>query len=70
MEIRTTYKQSHSKIITDKQTYKQHRLHDFSIITSDKYMDEEYAQIMFADYYISLQNARQQTTNQDMKTES
>eukprot|EP00971_Amphidinium_carterae_P308749 6135235-Amphidinium_carterae.4 len=56
METQTTYRQTHQNIIMDKQAYKQHHFHDFSIITSDKYMDEEYTQIMFADYY---KNARQ-----------
>eukprot|EP00971_Amphidinium_carterae_P164672 3264733-Amphidinium_carterae.3 len=39
--------------------HKQHHFHDFSIITSDKYMDEKYTEIMLkklADYY---KNARQ-----------
>eukprot|EP00971_Amphidinium_carterae_P331566 6465212-Amphidinium_carterae.1 len=51
MEIRTTYKQTHDMIIADKQAYKQHHFHDFSIITSDKDLDEEYAKLMSTEYY-------------------
>eukprot|EP00971_Amphidinium_carterae_P172055 3411420-Amphidinium_carterae.1 len=51
MEIRTTYKQTHNMVITDKQAYKQHHFHGFLIITSDMDMDEEYAKLMITEYH-------------------
>eukprot|EP00971_Amphidinium_carterae_P245364 4872632-Amphidinium_carterae.1 len=36
-------------VIASNQTYKQHHYHDYSVITSDKHMDEEYAKHMFVE---------------------
>eukprot|EP00971_Amphidinium_carterae_P002264 44746-Amphidinium_carterae.1 len=43
--------------MADKQTYKQHHFHDFSIITSDKDMDEEYAKLLITEYSNSVLQA-------------
>eukprot|EP00971_Amphidinium_carterae_P027379 539207-Amphidinium_carterae.3 len=38
-------------VISNKTTYKQHHYHEFSVITSYKHMDEEYAKNMFIEIY-------------------
>eukprot|EP00971_Amphidinium_carterae_P006732 132699-Amphidinium_carterae.4 len=51
MEIKTTYKQTITTAIANKANFKQHRYHDYSVITSDNEMDEEYAKHIFIEIY-------------------
>eukprot|EP00971_Amphidinium_carterae_P096961 1919468-Amphidinium_carterae.1 len=60
MEIRTTYKQKNTVAILDKQGYKQHHFHEYSVITTDIDMNEDYAKTMIVDIY--QQAAKKQTT--------
>eukprot|EP00971_Amphidinium_carterae_P004420 88490-Amphidinium_carterae.1 len=56
--IRTNYKQTKVKLITDTTNYKSRHYHDFSIITTEKDLNEEYALHMLDHYY----NDRQRST--------
>eukprot|EP00971_Amphidinium_carterae_P082601 1633970-Amphidinium_carterae.1 len=51
MEIKTTYRNTMRDVIQDKPDYKQRNYHDYSVITTNKYMDEEYARQMIIDIY-------------------
>eukprot|EP00971_Amphidinium_carterae_P024232 478280-Amphidinium_carterae.2 len=51
MEIKTTYRNTVRDVIVDKPDYKQRHYHDYSVITTDIYVDEEYARQMIIDIY-------------------
>eukprot|EP00971_Amphidinium_carterae_P267279 5301918-Amphidinium_carterae.1 len=51
MEIRTTYRNNIRDVIQDKPDYKQSHSHDYSVITTNKYVDEKYARHMIIDIY-------------------
>eukprot|EP00971_Amphidinium_carterae_P157677 3125518-Amphidinium_carterae.1 len=42
MEMKAAYKQRHRRLIEDKKEYKQHHFHDYLVITTSIYLDEEY----------------------------
>eukprot|EP00971_Amphidinium_carterae_P296613 5892284-Amphidinium_carterae.1 len=51
MEIKTTYKKKNTVAILDTQGYKQHHFHDYSVITTDVDMNEDYAKTVIVDIY-------------------
>eukprot|EP00971_Amphidinium_carterae_P188465 3741191-Amphidinium_carterae.1 len=51
MQIKTTYYQTNKTVIANKTEYKRHHYHDYSVITSDKDMDEECAYHMIIEIY-------------------
>eukprot|EP00971_Amphidinium_carterae_P057080 1128684-Amphidinium_carterae.1 len=59
-EIKSRYKQKNREAIVDKQSYKQHHFRDYSVITTDIDVKEEYAKHMIIDIYAQAQK------NQDL----
>eukprot|EP00971_Amphidinium_carterae_P244833 4861108-Amphidinium_carterae.4 len=51
MEIKTTYRQGLKEAILDTQKYKQRHYHDYSVISTDIDVNEEYAAQMIIDIY-------------------
>eukprot|EP00971_Amphidinium_carterae_P301785 5995758-Amphidinium_carterae.1 len=51
LEIKVTYKQTLKNIIEDKTEYKQTHFHDYSVITTNTYLNEEYMKKMIAEIY-------------------
>eukprot|EP00971_Amphidinium_carterae_P193775 3844885-Amphidinium_carterae.1 len=51
MEIKTTYRQGIQEVIVDKPDYKQSHYHDYSVVTTDIDMNEEYAKHMIIDIH-------------------
>eukprot|EP00971_Amphidinium_carterae_P074895 1480041-Amphidinium_carterae.1 len=62
MEIKTTYRQRHREAILDKPSYKQHHFHDYSVITTDIDVNEEYAKHMIIDIYAQAQKKPRPTS--------
>eukprot|EP00971_Amphidinium_carterae_P170388 3376074-Amphidinium_carterae.1 len=51
MEMKAAYRQRHRKRIDDKKEYKQNHFHDYSIITTNIYLDEEYIKKHITEIY-------------------
>eukprot|EP00971_Amphidinium_carterae_P263362 5225264-Amphidinium_carterae.1 len=56
MEIKTTYRQTCNDVIVDRNEYKQRHFHNYSVITSNLYINEKYVKIMITEIY--QQNAK------------
>eukprot|EP00971_Amphidinium_carterae_P192760 3825186-Amphidinium_carterae.1 len=51
MELKATYKQKHRNVVEDKRDYRQTHFHDYSVITSNIYLDEEYIKKLITEMY-------------------
>eukprot|EP00971_Amphidinium_carterae_P044776 880818-Amphidinium_carterae.1 len=51
LEIKMTYRQTLKNIIEDKREYKQAHFHDYSVITTSIYLNEEYMKKMITEIY-------------------
>eukprot|EP00971_Amphidinium_carterae_P244379 4852514-Amphidinium_carterae.1 len=49
MEIKITFKQTLKNIIEDRREYKQTHFHDYSVITTNVHLNEEYAKKMITE---------------------
>eukprot|EP00971_Amphidinium_carterae_P290094 5759848-Amphidinium_carterae.3 len=49
MEIKITFKQTLKNIIEDRREYKQTRVHDYSVISTNVYLNDEYAKKMITE---------------------
>eukprot|EP00971_Amphidinium_carterae_P273908 5436201-Amphidinium_carterae.1 len=60
LEIKTTYRNTIKDATQDKLDYKQRHYHNYSVITVDKYLDEEYARHMIIDIYAQYNKKEKQ----------
>eukprot|EP00971_Amphidinium_carterae_P119974 2376336-Amphidinium_carterae.1 len=51
MEIKMTYRQTLKNIVEDKKDYRQTRFHDYSVITTNIHLDEEYMKKLITEIY-------------------
>eukprot|EP00971_Amphidinium_carterae_P289830 5755105-Amphidinium_carterae.1 len=55
MELKVAYKQKHRTVIENKVEYKQNHFHDYSIITTPKNLNDDYAVKMTIEIYLQAQ---------------
>eukprot|EP00971_Amphidinium_carterae_P060865 1204730-Amphidinium_carterae.1 len=67
MEIKVAYKQIHRTVIENKSDYKQNHFYDYSIITTNTYLDEDYAVRMTIEIF---QNAQKKYDAQNPPTQN
>eukprot|EP00971_Amphidinium_carterae_P343170 6482779-Amphidinium_carterae.1 len=60
MEMKAAYRQRHRRLIEDKKSYKQNHFHDYSIITTNIYLDEEYITKHIIEIYQQAERPRKQ----------
>eukprot|EP00971_Amphidinium_carterae_P300614 5973024-Amphidinium_carterae.2 len=58
MELKVAYKQRNKTVIENKLEYKQNHFHDYSIITTAKNLNDEYAVKMTIEIYLQAQSNR------------
>eukprot|EP00971_Amphidinium_carterae_P227551 4513617-Amphidinium_carterae.1 len=51
MEMKSACRQRHRRLIEDKKEYKQNHFHDYSVITTNIYLDEEYIKKRIIEIY-------------------
>eukprot|EP00971_Amphidinium_carterae_P204032 4048661-Amphidinium_carterae.1 len=59
MELKVAYKQKHRTVIENKLEYKQNHYHDYSIITTPKNLNEDYAVKMTVEIYLQAATKRE-----------
>eukprot|EP00971_Amphidinium_carterae_P023986 473407-Amphidinium_carterae.1 len=64
MELKVAYKQKHRTVIENKSEYKQNHYHDYSIITTPKNLNEDYAVKMTVEIYLQAATKRERERDQ------
>eukprot|EP00971_Amphidinium_carterae_P044448 874217-Amphidinium_carterae.1 len=59
MELKVAYKQKHKNAIENKMECKQNHFHDYSIITTPKNLNNDYAVKMTIEIYLQAQSKRE-----------